>query len=116
MNAQEYWKFLYRDRHSINYSWYLSKRRETRREAALERKLAAAQRTIEAQATQINRAYALANVDNADALGDWIEAAQSEIANLGGQLRDIWEWHAQQSGWVIEDDPPSDLQKLVYES
>jgi hypothetical protein len=71
-------------------AWH--ERRAIRAEARAERAeaaLADAQRTIEAQAAEIERICANADVENLDDLGAWIVVAQSEITNLAGQLRDI---------------------------
>lgn len=62
MNAQEEWKFLYRemkkDMYFEKYDEAMTRRNSILREAALERKLAAAQREIERLRTKDNRTSA----------------------------------------------------------
>jgi len=46
---------------------------------------------LRAKLEQAQRAMSLADVGSLDELGDWIVGAQSEIASLAGQLREIWD-------------------------
>jgi hypothetical protein len=98
MNAQARWKEqyrlvkFYREQGQIgisndcrNYAGRF------RREAALERRIEALQRENAALKQEINTAKSLADIQDDYKLSDWIIGAQSEIANLVGQLRDIWD-------------------------